>query len=66
MTDAAPDAEGAGVPLRLDRGVGRGAWVGQPVEALMHRSGALLVVEVEPDLREPAPTQLSDRATRAA
>ncbi len=66
VTDAAPDAEGAGVPLRLDRGVGRGAWVGQPVEALMHRSGALLVVEVEPDVREPAPTQLSDRAARAA
>ena len=32
----------------------------------MHRSGGLLVVEVEPDLRDVAATQQSTRATRAA
>ena len=58
--------EGAGVPLRLARGVGRAAWVGQPVEAVMHRSGGLLVLEIEPDLRDPASAPLSHRATRAA
>ena len=58
--------EGAGVPLRLARGVGRAAWVGQPVEAVMHRSGGLLVVEIEPDLRDPSSAPLSHRATRAA
>ena len=48
-----PHVEGASVPLRLARGVGRAGWVGQPVEAVMHRSGGLLVVEIEPDPRDP-------------
>lgn len=58
--------EGASVPLRLARGVGRAGWVGQPVEAVMHRSGGLLVVEIEPDPRDPSSTPLSHRATQAA
>ena len=32
----------------------------------MHRSGGLLVVEIEPDLRDPTSAPLSHRATRAA
>ena len=66
VIDVAPGVEAAAVPLRLERGVGRGAWVGLTVEALVHRSGGLLVVEVEPDLRGPSASQVSTRATRAA
>ena len=59
-------AEGAGVPLRLEHGLGRAAWTGLSVEAVMHRSSGLLVVELEPDAGGGSSTPLSHRSTRVA